>query len=167
MKSASIATAASLLVLVGCGGGGAGSSCQSIGSAPSYGTVVGGVENLDSAVDGKLSSFATLQSSVPGTFIGGGGRDFPAGSNAGLFITPPAGATVSDITVSTFTGTDTSVLESATGTGLTITRTSGDPATQYVSFVTNLPFSGVKMTINSSGDVQYLVYEVCGAASPR
>ena len=171
MKPAPCALAASLLLLSGCGGGDhASSTCQTIGSKTGAGAINVGWDNLNAIVDGNLSTFATLYSTTPGTYVTASGAGFPAGSNAGFFITPPPGTSATDITVSTFALSESTVIESATGPTLVISKTGGDPATEYVSLVTTLPFSGVKLTINTGtvlASQQYLIYEACGAATVR
>ena len=172
MKAITVGIAASLLLLTSCGGGGghARSSCQTIGSNPNFGSVIVSADNLEAMVDGNLSTFATLYSTTPGTFVSAGGTNFPAGSNAGFFITPPPGTSATDITVSTYLLLDSSIVETATGPTLVVTKTSSDPASEYVSFVTKLPFNGVKLTINTvnaPSSAQYLIYEACGSATVR
>jgi hypothetical protein len=172
MKPAPFAFAAALLWLSGCGGGGdhASSSCQTVGSSVGSGAVNISTDNLAAMVDGNLSTFATLYSTTPGTFVSAGGTNFPAGSNAGFFITPPPGTSATDITVSTYLLLDSSIVETATGPTLLVTKTSSDPASEYVSFVTKLPFNGVKLTINTvnaPSSAQYLIYEACGSATVR
>lgn len=152
-------------LLCGCGGGSAKSSCQSIGPDTNDAVVVGSVDNLQAAADGNLSTFATVDSQASGSYISSKGHQFPGGSSAGVFITPPSGTTAADLTVSTFIDQEQATVESATGPTLTLTPTHGDPATEYASFRTTAPFNGVKLTINRPGDVQLLVYEICGAAA--
>ena len=155
-----------VLILSSCGGGGgkAASSCMSIGSDVNSGTVNGSYSNLGAAADGNLGTFATLNSGAPGNYISSKGNSFSGGTNAGVFITPPTGATATDITLSTFMTSDSATVESATGPTLTITKTGGDPAAEYVSFKTTAPFNGVKLQVNSAGSTQYLFFEICGAA---
>lgn len=158
---------AGAVVLCGCSGGGsdAASSCTSIGPNTNYAVVAGGVDNLQAAADRHLGTFATFSAQGPGSYISSKGNSFPGGSNAGLFITPPSGTSAADITVSTFLDQEQATVESATGPTLTITPTNGDPATEYVSFTTTAPFNGVKLSLNTSSDVQYLVFEICGGAT--
>lgn len=154
-----------VLILSSCGGGGsASSSCSSIGPNVNSLTTSGSVANLQSAADGNLGSFATLDTSGPGSYVSSKGVSFSGGTNAGAFITPPSGATATDITVSTFMTQEQATVESATGPTLTITKTGGDPASEYVSFKTSAPFNGVRVQINTSGAAQNLVFEICGAA---
>lgn len=168
MKAVNATLAVSAILLCSCGGGGgdAKSSCQSIGSHTNAVTTSGEAQNVPAAADGNLSTFATL-TGVAGSYISSEGNQFPGGSNAGAFITPPAGMKPTDITVSTFMTVDSTMVESATGPALVITPTQGDPATDYVSFKTTAPFNGVKLAINAASSVQYLVYELCGTATVR
>jgi hypothetical protein len=162
---------ATFCFLSSCGGGGdsAKSACTTIGSNSDTVFVAGGSDNQSASVDGNLTTFATVRTQAPGSFIGGSGNDFPAGSAAGVFITPPSNFVGADVTLSTFdarSGSSTA-LETATGAMLAITQTSGDPAALYVSFTTRLAFSGVKMQINNAASAEYLVFEICGTGMAR
>ena len=163
------------LMLIGCGGddsdAGPSSSCNAIGGSTGCTAASGGCNNTEASADGNLGTFATVASDLPGTSISTvrniGGAQFASGSNAGVFITPPSGFAATDITLSTLLDQENTVVENATGPALTITPTQGDPATQYVSFTATAPFNGLRMTINTAGSDDYLVYEFCGAATVR
>lgn len=147
---------------VGEGGSGAKSSCQTIGPNVNFAVVAGGVDNLQDAADGKLSTFATFTALGAGSYISSKGIQFPGGSNAGVFLTPPSGTTAADITVSTFLDQEQAIIESATGPTLTIAPTQGTPATEYASFTTTAPFNGVRLTVNTPNNDSFLVFEICG-----
>lgn len=162
------------LLLMGCsgggdGGGGAASSCGFVGGSTECSPIVGGCNNTVAVGDGNLSTFGEF-SAASGGFIstgGASGASFDGGTNAGVFLTPPAGMTTSNITISTFLNQSSTAVESATGPSLTITPTSGDPATEYISFGTTAPFNGVKLTVNTPDLGEFLIYEFCGAATVR
>lgn len=170
MKSAlaAIVTALSAL-LASCGGGGSGSSsvCNSIGTNTNVTSVSGGVENPQDATDGNLRTFATLSSQAPGESFAVGSKRFQGGSNAGVFLTPPAGFTASDISLSTFLSQNEVTVETATGSTLSVARTSGDAPTIYAFFKTTAPFDGIKLQVNNTGSVKYLVFDFCGSADVR
>lgn len=165
------------LFLAGCGGGGsdggASSTCDFIGgNANSVSSPGGYTHNVDAVADGSLATFASVLSSPgSGGYVDAGrgvsAAQFPGGTNAGVFVTPPAGVTSADITLSTFLDPASQSGETATGPALTFTATNGDPATYYISFQTTAPFKGVKMTFNTPNAGEYLVYEFCGAATVR
>jgi hypothetical protein len=166
--------AAALLTLAACssggdGAGGPASSCSFVGGSTVCNGIDGTCNHTIAAGDGNLSTFGEFGSQSGGFISTGGssGASFDGGSNAGVFVTPPAGLSATDITISTFLTEPNTAVESATGPTLTITTTQGDPATHYVSFDTTTPFSGVKMTVNSPGLGDFLVYEFCGAATVR
>jgi hypothetical protein len=164
--------AAATLILAGCssgGDGGSASSCSFVGGSTECSPIVGGCNNTIAVGDGNLSTFGEF-SAESGGFISTGGPDgasFNGGTNAGVFLTPPAGLAAADITISTFLSQNEAAVESATGPALTVTPTEGDPATHYISFETSAPFNGVKMTVNAPGLGEFLIYEFCGAATVR
>ena len=154
-------------LLMGCGGASSNALCESIGPGANFLVLSGGVENLDAVADGNLGSFATFSAQGAGSYISSKGNRFGGGSVAGAFITPPSGFTAADITVATFVTQEQSTVESATGPTLTITATPSEPATQFVSFVTTLPFDGVRIAINTADNTEMLVYEICGNGAVR
>jgi len=129
--------------------------------------VSGGVENLDAVADGKLGSFATFSAQGAGSYVSSKGNRFGGGSVAGAFITPPSGFTAADITLATFVTQEQSTVQSATGPTLSVTATPNEPATHFVSFVTTLPYDGVRIAINTAGSTEILVYEICGNGAVR
>ncbi len=155
-------------LLLGCGGGDSSNAlCQSIGPNVNGLVFSGNIDNLEAAADRNLGSFATLNAEGAGSYISSQGNSFGAGNIAGAFITPPSGSTAADITVATFMTQEQATVESATGSTLTVTPTDGDPAAQFVSFATTLPFDGVRVGINTFGGTQLLVYEICGNGAVR
>jgi hypothetical protein len=164
-------TVALMLLLAGCSSGGsdgAASSWNAIRGSTGCNAVSGGCTNLDAVADGNLGTFAEvsgLSSTMVSTVRGIGGAQFPTGSNAGAFITPPSGFSSADLTLTTLLEQENTAVESATGPTLTVTPTSGDPATDYVSFTATAPFNGLRVTLNASGS--YLVYELCGDGIAR
>jgi hypothetical protein len=163
----SISIALLVAGLVSCGGEGASSTCKSIGPNTNFATVAGGVDKLSALADGNLSTFATFTTQTAGSYVGSQGNDFPAGSRAGAFLTRPSNATAADITISTSLQQEQVIVESATGPALTITPTPGDPAAEYVSFTTTRPFDGIRVTVNTAGSAENLVFEICGDATVR
>lgn len=167
-----------LFVLLGvlasaCRGGGGGghvmSTCNYVGGSENC-IDTGGCQNPTNSIDSDLTTFAQLSSTAGSTISasrGTGGAQFPAGSNAGVFLTLPNGFTATDVTLSTLLGSSVSPVETATGPTLTITPTNGDPAVDYVSFNTTAPFNGVQLTINTTNSADTLVYEFCGSAVVR
>ena len=165
-KATIVVTSLTAWVLAGCGGGSS-ALCQSIGPGANFLVLSGSVDNVAAVADGNLGSFATMNAVGPGSYVSSKGNSFNAGSVAGAFITLPSGSTAADITVATFTTQEQATIESATGPTLTVTPTAGDPAAQFVSFVTTLPFDGVRVAINTAGGTEVLVYEICGNGAAR
>ena len=170
-----LAVAAISTVCVGCGSGGGdgsgGSSCDFVGGSGNWVSTGGSASNTDAVADGNLNTFALFDPGpAAGSFIdaqrGSTGSQFPGGGNAGVFLTPPGSLSDTDVTISTFIDQPSATVESATGSLLTITPTTGDAATDYVSFMTTAPYNGVKLTINTPKG-SYLVYEFCGSATVR
>jgi hypothetical protein len=158
------------LLLSGCSGGGAASSCNAIRGEANCDAVGGGCDNENASNDGDLTSFARVSAQAVTSITASRGLSdatFPTGSNVGIFVTPPSGFSSEDITLSTVQGQERAVVESATGPALTVTPTSGDPAASYISFTATVPFNGLKVTINAVGGDDYLVYEFCGSATVR
>jgi hypothetical protein len=162
-----------IVLLSGCssGGGddgGAASSCAFVRGDTSCSPIVGGCNNTVAVGDGNLSTFGTFSAQASGGFLATGGDiSFSGARNPGLFLTPPSGMTLADITVATYMDADNTVVESATGPALTATPTHGDPATDYISFNSTLPFNGVKLIVNNPNLGDFLVFEFCGAATVR
>jgi hypothetical protein len=152
------------LVMSACTGGGsdAGSvGCTYMGNQTNAGVTAGEYRNIDAVADRDLSSSAEL-SSVGSAFISTGGVRSDGGTNAGAFITPPAGASSSEMTLNTYF--NNAPVDSATGPALTITKVSG-PAAEYVSLSTELPFDKVELIVAGTHGSSYLIYEFCGAAN--
>ena len=157
-------------ILAGCsdGGGGEGgiaSTCQYVGG----GSACNGsrCNNSISVSDSDLQTFGLVEGATGAYLSTQGGAEFPSGVNVGAFVTLPAGVGASDITLQTTLGGDLNVVESATGAGLSITPTARDPANEYVSFTSTLPFDGVRFVVNAVSSNEYLVFEFCGAATVR
>ena len=157
--------AAAALLLGACSDGGDSSTCVSIGPGVNALIVAGGYSNLEAVADGSLGSFATLDAQGAGSYLSSKGNEFAGGTNAGAFLTLPAGMTAADITVSTFVDQEQATAESATGPALTLTPTDHDPSAVYASFMTTAPFNGVRVQNNTPGEFE--IFEICGAATIR
>lgn len=138
-----------------------------MGGSTSCSPIVGTCNNTVAVSDGNLGTSGVFAAQSGGYLAAGGGSNFDGGTNVGLFLTPPNGLSLTDITVSTYLDSDNTVLESATGPALTLTPTQGDPATDYISFTATTPFNGVKLTVNTPDLGDFLVYEFCGGATVR
>ena len=153
-----------VFLVAGCGGsGGNGPSlCAAVGGSVIAGMSVGSTNNLPNAVDGDLSTFGSVSGVADGQVIARGSR-FSGGNNTGLFVTLPANASSTSLVVNT--RLDGTVVESATGSALTVTATSSTPASHYVGFNTTRPFNGIEFLFGSGGE--YLIFEFCGSATVR
>lgn len=161
------ASVAIALGLLGCSGGGGGggiaSTCQAVsGSSACNGAIC---NNSIAVSDGSLKTFGEVEGTTGAYLSTNSGTQFPAGGNVGAFVTLPSGTTTADITLQTTLNGDLNVVETATGSGLTITPTAHDPANDYVSFTNTLAFDGVRFVVNSSTSKEYLVFEFCGTAT--
>lgn len=152
-------------VLSACGGGSDGGNsvfqCAFVGGSALAGMSVGGSANVQDAVDGNLSTFATISGAADGELIAGGSRRVGGGGNAGLFVTLPSGVTASQIILDTRLNDQT--VETATGPTLDITSVSGTPASNYVSFDTTQQYDEIRFRFTTGGE--YLVYEFCHSAN--
>lgn len=160
-----ISAVVGVLLVVGCGGGSDGGNgifqCAFVGGTAIAGMSVGGSTNEQDAVDGNLSTFATISGPADGEMIAGGSRTVSGGGNAGLFVTPPDRVTAAEIIVNTRMGTD--IVETATGPALEITSVSGTPASNYVGFDTTMAYDNIQFQFSTGG--QYLIYEFCHNAN--
>lgn len=89
---------------------------------------------------------------------------FPAGSNAGAFVTLSGGASTASITFTTYLSNVAQ--DTATGTMVTTTPTNGKatPAS-YLSFITSRSFDSIGISVNGTTGTQYSFYEFCGNAA--
>lgn len=154
-----------IAALSACGGGGDGGNsvfqCEFVGGSALAGMSAGGSANVQDAVDGNLSTFATISGAADGEFIAGGSRRVSGGGNAGLFVTLPSVVTASQIILDT--RLDNQTVETATGPTLDITGVSGTPASNYVSFDTTLEYDEIRFRFTTGGE--YLIYEFCHSAN--
>ena len=158
------ALAVTTLAISGCGGGddNASMQCAFIGGTASAGMTLGGESNVQAAVDKNLSTAGTFSAAGNGMYSANG-RQFEAGGLAGLFVTPPQGASSQQWTLTTSLGTTPG--DTATGPALIVSDTAGrTTATTYIGLRATRPFNRIEFQFNGSGE--YLVFEFCGDAKP-
>ena len=157
--------AAAALAMVGCTGGGDDNNsvqCAFLGGTASAGMTAGGEANVQAAVDRNLSTAGTFSAIGNGTYSARG-QQFPGGGLAGIFVTPPQGASSSQWTLTTSLGATPG--DSATGPTLIVNDTGGrTTATTYIGLRTTRPFDRIEFQFNGTGE--YMVFEFCGDAKP-
>ena len=174
------------LLLASCGGGGGSGggnngassevSCAYLrGHVNTISSGAGGcvnctVRNPQNAADGNLNTaFDLFTGTGQQTYTGidnGAAGTFPAGSNAGAFVTLSGGASTSGITFTTYLANVAQ--DTATGTMITTTPTNGKatPAS-YLSFTTSRSFDSIGISVSATSGMQFSFYEFCGGASIR
>jgi len=155
---------AAALALSACSGGGSDAAsvgCTYVGNQVNAGVTAGDYQNIEAVADRDLSTHASLRS-IGSAFINTGGVQSEGGTNAGVFVTPPPGATSSQITLNTYLSNV--LVNSATGPALKMTPVNG-PATDYISLDTSLPFDKIELVVSDTNGASYLVYEFCGSAN--
>ncbi len=160
-----VIAAAAVLAMAGCTGESDDNNsvqCAFIGGTASAGMTVGGEANVQAAVDRKLSTAGRLSSTGNATYTARGQR-FEGGGLAGIFVTPPQGASSSQWTLTTSLGAVAG--DTATGPMLMVNDTGGrTTATTYIGLRTTQPFDRIEFQFNGTGE--YLVFEFCGDAKP-
>lgn len=159
------AVVAAALAIGGCTGEGDANNsvqCAFLGGTASAGMTVGSEANVQAAVDKKLSTAGKF-SAVGNGMYSASGQQFEGGGLAGLFITPPQGASPQQWTLTTSLGA--TPVDTAAGSTLIVNDTGGrTTATTYVALRATRPFNRIEFQFNGSGE--YLVFEFCGDAKP-
>ncbi len=160
-----LAIAATAIALSGCSGGGDdnnGVQCAFIGGTASTGMTSGSSANVQAAVDKDLSTAGSL-STIGNAEYSARGQQFQGGGLAGIFVTPPQGASSAQWTLTTSLGAVPA--DSATGPMLIVSDTGPrTTATTYIGLRTTRPFDRIEFQFNGTGE--YLVFEFCGDAKP-
>jgi len=159
------AVAATAIALSGCGGGGDDNNsvqCAFIGGTALTGMTSGSSANVQAAVDKNLSTAGSL-STIGNAEYSARGQQFQGGGLAGIFVTPPQGASSAQWTLTTSLGAVPA--DSATGPTLIVSDTGPrTTATTYIGLRTTQPFDRIEFQFNGTGE--YLVFEFCGDAKP-